>query len=97
MQTTKSEAARAIAESRLRSDSMAHAQFSAPVASRDSAARVAAASAESELDVVTGDAPAVHGPDAFTGVFDFVVDRDFTGIEVDLRGGIASEAKGGVR
>src|SRR6056297_2518954 len=39
------------------------------------------------LDIVTGGASAVYGSDAVAGVADFILKRDFEGIEIDVQGG----------
>jgi outer membrane receptor protein involved in Fe transport len=39
------------------------------------------------VDVVTGGASAVYGSDAITGVVNFVVDRDFKGLKLNVQGG----------
>jgi outer membrane receptor protein involved in Fe transport len=39
------------------------------------------------IDIVTGGASAVYGSDAVAGVANFVLKRDFEGIEVDVQGG----------
>jgi iron complex outermembrane recepter protein len=44
------------------------------------------------VDVVTGGASAVYGSDAVTGVVNFVVDRDFSGVRVDLQAGMSGES-----
>jgi len=40
------------------------------------------------VDVVTGGASAAYGSDALTGVVNFVIDRDFTGIKGEVQGGM---------
>ncbi len=42
------------------------------------------------VDVVTGGASAVYGSDAVTGVINFIPDRKFNGVKVDLHGGIST-------
>ena len=42
----------------------------------------------SRVDVVTGGASAAYGSDALTGVVNFVIDREFTGIKGELQGGM---------
>jgi iron complex outermembrane recepter protein len=42
------------------------------------------------VDVVTGGASAVYGSDAVSGVVNFVLDRDFTGVKVEANNGISS-------
>jgi len=39
------------------------------------------------LDIVTGGASAVYGSDAVAGVANFILKRDFEGIEIDVQGG----------
>ena len=41
------------------------------------------------VDVVTGGASAVYGSDAVSGVVNFITDRNFNGIKVNLEGGIS--------
>jgi iron complex outermembrane receptor protein len=41
------------------------------------------------VDVVTGGASAVYGSEAVTGVINFIVDRKFNGLKVNLQGGIS--------
>ena len=41
------------------------------------------------VDVVTGGASAVYGSDAITGVVNFILDKNFTGIEAGVQGGIS--------
>ncbi len=41
------------------------------------------------VDVVTGGASAVYGSDAITGVVNFVIDRKFTGVKVNVQGGLS--------
>jgi outer membrane receptor protein involved in Fe transport len=43
------------------------------------------------VDVVTGGASAVYGSDAIAGVVNFVTDRKFTGVKVNLQGGISQQ------
>jgi iron complex outermembrane receptor protein len=43
------------------------------------------------VDVVTGGASAVYGSDAVTGVINFIPDRKFQGVKVDLQGGISTD------
>ena len=45
-------------------------------------------------DVVTGGASAVYGSDAVVGVVNFVLDKDFTGVKMDLNGGISTYGDG---
>lgn len=42
------------------------------------------------VDVVTGGASAVYGSDAVSGVVNFILDRKFTGLKVDLQQGTSS-------
>lgn len=42
------------------------------------------------VDVVTGGASAVYGSDAVTGVVNFVLDREFTGVKGELSGGLTN-------
>ncbi len=44
----------------------------------------------SRVDVVTGGASAAYGSDALSGVVNFVLDKAFTGLAVDLDGGITT-------
>jgi len=44
------------------------------------------------VDVVTGGASAVYGSDAITGVVNFIVDRDFNGIKLNIQGGESSRS-----
>ncbi len=44
------------------------------------------------VDVVTGGASAVYGSDAITGVVNFVVDRNFTGLKLNVQGGQSSNS-----
>ncbi len=41
------------------------------------------------VDIVTGGASAVYGSDAITGVVNFVVDKGFNGLKLNLQGGIS--------
>jgi outer membrane receptor protein involved in Fe transport len=41
------------------------------------------------VDIVTGGASAVYGSDAITGVVNFVVDKKFNGLKLNLQGGIS--------
>jgi iron complex outermembrane recepter protein len=49
----------------------------------------------SRVDVVTGGASAAYGSDALSGVINFVLDRDFTGIKGNVEGGISTYGDGG--
>jgi iron complex outermembrane receptor protein len=40
------------------------------------------------IEVVTGGASAVYGSDAMTGVVNFIMRRDFSGIQLDVTGGV---------
>ncbi len=40
------------------------------------------------VEVLTGGASAIYGSDAVAGVVNFILDKDFTGLKVDLQGGI---------
>ncbi|WP_298397600.1 TonB-dependent siderophore receptor [Sphingobium sp.] len=42
-----------------------------------------------QVDVVTGGASAAYGSDAISGVVNFVLDKEYTGIKGDVRGGIS--------
>ena len=44
----------------------------------------------SRVDVVTGGASAAYGSDALSGVVNFVIDRDFTGLKGTIDGGIST-------
>ncbi|HWK75483.1 MAG TPA: TonB-dependent receptor [Povalibacter sp.] len=44
----------------------------------------------SRVDVVTGGASAVYGSDALSGVVNFVLDKEYTGIKASLEGGMTS-------
>jgi outer membrane receptor protein involved in Fe transport len=47
-----------------------------------------------EVEVLTGGASAVYGADAVTGVVNFILDREFDGIELGLTGGVSEEGDG---
>ncbi|MFM2272045.1 MAG: hypothetical protein RL702_1110 [Pseudomonadota bacterium] len=47
------------------------------------------------VDVVTGGASAAYGSDAISGVVNFVLDTKFTGLKLNLQGGISSRGDGG--
>ncbi len=49
----------------------------------------------SRVDVVTGGASAAYGSDALSGVINFVLDREFTGIKGNVEGGISTYGDGG--
>ncbi len=44
----------------------------------------------SRVEVVTGGASAVYGSDAVTGVVNFILDKEYTGIKGEISGGITS-------
>ena len=44
------------------------------------------------MDIVTGGASAVYGSDAVTGVVNFVLDKKFDGLKVDINTGISTYA-----
>lgn len=46
------------------------------------------------VDVVTGGASAVYGSDAVTGVINFILDKNFTGLKVDANAGISTYGDG---
>jgi iron complex outermembrane recepter protein len=48
----------------------------------------------SRVDVVTGGASATYGSDAVSGVVNYVLDKDFTGIKYEMQGGISTYADG---
>src|SRR5678815_4130956 len=48
----------------------------------------------SRVDVVTGGASAVYGSDAVTGVVNFVLDKNFTGLKFDVNSGISNYGDG---
>jgi len=48
----------------------------------------------SRVEVVTGGGSAVYGSDAVTGVVNFVLDKDFTGLKFDLNSGISDYGDG---
>lgn len=47
-----------------------------------------------EVEVLTGGASAIYGADAVTGVVNFILDRDFDGIELGLTGSISDDGDG---
>jgi iron complex outermembrane recepter protein len=49
------------------------------------------------VEVLTGGASAVYGADAVTGVVNYVLRKNFTGLELNLRSAIASEGDGGAQ
>ena len=46
------------------------------------------------VEVITGGASAVYGPDAMAGVVNFKLKRDFEGLEIDLQTGTTAEGDG---
>ncbi|HEY2010928.1 MAG TPA: TonB-dependent receptor [Rhizomicrobium sp.] len=48
----------------------------------------------SRVDVVTGGASSVYGSDAITGVVNFILDKNFSGIKYDLNSGISTYQDG---
>lgn len=46
------------------------------------------------VDVVTGGASAVYGSDAVTGVVNFILDKNYSGIKYDMNAGISKYADG---
>ncbi|MBV9044314.1 MAG: TonB-dependent receptor [Alphaproteobacteria bacterium] len=46
------------------------------------------------VEVVTGGASAVYGSDALAGVVNFILKKDFEGLQVSLRGGISEHGDG---
>ena len=46
------------------------------------------------IDVVTGGASAVYGSDALAGVVNFMLKRDFDGVQVDAQGGLYMHSNG---
>ena len=48
----------------------------------------------SRVDVVTGGASSVYGSDAITGVVNFILDKNFTGIKYDANAGISRYGDG---
>lgn len=46
------------------------------------------------VEVLTGGASAVYGADAVTGVVNFILDRDYDGVEIGFEAGIAEEGDG---
>jgi len=47
-----------------------------------------------QVEVLTGGASAVYGADAVTGVVNFVLDREFDGLELGLTGGMSDNGDG---
>jgi outer membrane receptor protein involved in Fe transport len=52
------------------------------------------ASAIQSVEVITGGASAVYGPDALAGVTNFILKKDFEGVEVNLRTSDSAEGDG---
>ncbi len=48
----------------------------------------------SRVDVVTGGGSAVYGSDAITGVVNFILDKNFTGLKYDANAGISQYGDG---
>jgi iron complex outermembrane receptor protein len=48
----------------------------------------------SRVDTVTGGASAVYGSDAITGVVNFVIDKNFTGVKYEANAGLSTYADG---
>lgn len=48
----------------------------------------------SRVDVVTSGASAVYGSDAITGVVNFILDKNFTGLKVDANAGVSTYGDG---
>ena len=46
------------------------------------------------IEIVTGGASAVYGSDAIAGVVNFIMKRDFTGVQIDLQAGMYNHANG---
>lgn len=46
----------------------------------------------SRIDVVTGGTSAVYGSDAVTGVVNFVLDKEFTGVKAEVSGGLTNHS-----
>jgi iron complex outermembrane receptor protein len=51
-------------------------------------------SAIANVEIITGGASAVYGPDAMAGVVNFILRDDFEGVELDLRGSDTAEGDG---
>jgi iron complex outermembrane recepter protein len=47
------------------------------------------------VEVITGGASAVYGPDAIAGVTNFLLKRDFQGLDVDVQSGLTQKGDGG--
>ena len=52
------------------------------------------ASLVERVEIVTGGASAIYGADAVTGVVNFIMRQDFTGVEVDVSAGQTAESDG---
>jgi outer membrane receptor protein involved in Fe transport len=52
------------------------------------------ASAIQGVEVITGGASAVYGPDALAGVVNFVLKKDFQGLDIDAQTGISEQGDG---
>jgi iron complex outermembrane receptor protein len=50
-----------------------------------------------QIDVVTGGASAVYGSDALAGVVNFMLKRDFEGVQLDVQGGLYMHNNGTAR
>lgn len=48
----------------------------------------------SRVDIVTGGASAAYGSDALTGVVNYVLDNDFTGVKGSIMGGVTARGDG---
>lgn len=46
------------------------------------------------VEVITGGASSVYGPDALAGVTNFILKRDFEGLDIDAQAGITEEGDG---
>src|ERR1700736_6600032 len=44
------------------------------------------------VEVLTGGASAIYGSDAVAGVVNFILDSDFTGLKIDLEGGVNQDS-----
>jgi outer membrane receptor protein involved in Fe transport len=49
------------------------------------------------VEIITGGASAVYGPDAIAGVTNFILKKDFEGLEVDAHYGVTQEGDGAER
>jgi len=52
------------------------------------------AAAIQSVEVITGGASAVYGPDAMAGVVNFVLKKDFQGLDIDMQTGVSQEGDG---